>query len=326
MPLKFKSFNSEGGAIPFIILLASLGLLAFLVISNIFNFKDTLFNSLYPKPSSRASLILTPDNYGFNAGGVEESDPQYLNAISLARDANIGWIRASGNGCDWGAVQSADGKPYNWTKCDSTINNIVNVYGRSFLHNVFYSVNWCSASPPVGTLNVMGQVIGQADLVKAEPCDYQKYYDYTFAFISRYGSVEHPEKAYTKTNGYAKGWIKYFEMGNEPDGSGAMLYYTYGQTAPAYTGTPPADLQQKMSEHYGHIVQQTYQAVKAADPSIQVVLGGLIQGSKPAPDFLNNILGNAPYTTPYSIKGYFDIMNYHCYCNLSGADSKFDQV
>ena len=54
MPKYLKEAGSIG-AIPILILLASVGLLSFLLISNTFNFKDTLFDRLFPKPSSEAA-------------------------------------------------------------------------------------------------------------------------------------------------------------------------------------------------------------------------------------------------------------------------------
>jgi len=48
-------FNQRG-VVPMLILFAALGLLAFLLISNTFDFKDNLFSRLFPKPSSQAVL------------------------------------------------------------------------------------------------------------------------------------------------------------------------------------------------------------------------------------------------------------------------------
>src|SRR6266545_2078651 len=75
MPNKFLSkgqpasgWNSqdEAGVIPILILLAAVGLISFLLVSNTFNFKDILFATLFPKPSSHAQEAqndLIPDQY-----------------------------------------------------------------------------------------------------------------------------------------------------------------------------------------------------------------------------------------------------------------------
>ena len=62
MPKKFLSKgqpalgrNSQGGALPILILLAAVGMLGFLLISNTASFRDQLFARLFPKPTSQAS-------------------------------------------------------------------------------------------------------------------------------------------------------------------------------------------------------------------------------------------------------------------------------
>ena len=53
MPNSFK--NSSGlGAVPIVVLVAAVGLLLFLLITNTFDFKDILFSRLFPKPPSSA--------------------------------------------------------------------------------------------------------------------------------------------------------------------------------------------------------------------------------------------------------------------------------
>ena len=69
MPKYLKGENSSIGAVPILILLASVGLLGFLLISNTFNFRDDLFSLLYPKPSSKAleadqTFIMIDSNTG----------------------------------------------------------------------------------------------------------------------------------------------------------------------------------------------------------------------------------------------------------------------
>lgn len=53
MPKYLKERGSIG-AVPILILLAAVGLLGFLLISNTADFRDTLFNRLFPKPPSEA--------------------------------------------------------------------------------------------------------------------------------------------------------------------------------------------------------------------------------------------------------------------------------
>ncbi|MBI3486529.1 S8 family serine peptidase [Candidatus Daviesbacteria bacterium] len=55
-----KKLNSEGGVVPLLLLFAAIGLISFLLISDTFNFRDKLFSSLFPKPSSFAQTKVSP--------------------------------------------------------------------------------------------------------------------------------------------------------------------------------------------------------------------------------------------------------------------------
>src|SRR3990167_11101957 len=55
-----SGWNSQGGALPILILLAALGILGFLLISNTASFRDQLFNQLFPKPASEAAKPEAP--------------------------------------------------------------------------------------------------------------------------------------------------------------------------------------------------------------------------------------------------------------------------
>ncbi|MBI3486466.1 hypothetical protein HY025_06040 [Candidatus Daviesbacteria bacterium] len=309
-----------------------------------------VYLSLHPTfflPKATQPNLAESTKYGVNAGGVAQSDPKLNEALSLASSAGIGWIRTGG--CSWGDVLSKDpglSSPtptspwpadiYHFSGCDSFINNIVNNNHLSLLTNFFYSTPWCTASPKEGELNILtNKPIEGAEVVKAEPCDYNKFYDFVYKLVARYGSTAHPELG----SDYGKGWIKYFEIGNEPDGSSGMLYYTFG--SPSAT-VAPSDTERKVniSSHYAHIVQVAHDAIKAADPSSQVVLGGLIQtviggsdqqSTHPDDNLLDQILNNppynsAPYDNPYPAANNFDIMNFHCYCPTSTASTKLTQI
>lgn len=52
-----KILNDQKGTIHLLLLMAAVGLIAFLLISSTFGFKDRLFNTLFPKPSSHAADV-----------------------------------------------------------------------------------------------------------------------------------------------------------------------------------------------------------------------------------------------------------------------------
>lgn len=57
MPNKPSFSSNQRGSVPILLLLAALGLLVFILISNTASFKDKLFNALFPKPPSHAVSI-----------------------------------------------------------------------------------------------------------------------------------------------------------------------------------------------------------------------------------------------------------------------------
>ena len=104
--------TSQGGALPILILLAALGILGFLLISNTASFRDQLFNQLFPKPASQAAtlrgeagdlwadIVLGHDNFGegvpgeivpykvFNPGGTLVDRSVNPNRVYLYDGAN----------------------------------------------------------------------------------------------------------------------------------------------------------------------------------------------------------------------------------------------
>ena len=85
MPNSLK--NSSGlGAVPIVVLVAAVGLLLFLLITNTFDFKNFLFNRLFPKPpSSAAQPESVPDEilFKFKPGASEEAKNNIKNQHAL---------------------------------------------------------------------------------------------------------------------------------------------------------------------------------------------------------------------------------------------------
>ena len=93
-----KKFNSQGGALPILILLAALGFLGFLLISNTFDFRDALFNRLFPKPPSEASQkkesVPGEIVVKFKPAASEKIKQEILNSNGLTQKDNIPEIGA----------------------------------------------------------------------------------------------------------------------------------------------------------------------------------------------------------------------------------------
>lgn len=296
----------QKGAIPLLILIAGLGLVVFLIISATFSFKNQSFQQLYPKPSSRAALY-GPDNYGVNTG-IALSEPAMPDVMAKAHAANIGWIRLL---CDWTTVEPNDPgvtfgsypptptgpESYRFEKtCDVNLTNIKNNSLQPLL-GFYYASGWC---------NTGGTTVALQE--HSAPCDYNKFYDFVYHLVTRYGFSEHPEYNLTKTNGYAQGLVKYWEVGNEPDADGLL--------APGGTAI-------EISNNYAHILQVAHDAIKAADPTAQILIGGLVIQSKADPTFFQDLLANTTYP---NTKNNFDIANYHTYGIKTEAQSKMNEV
>ncbi len=110
------------------------------------------------------------------------------------------------------------------------------------------------------------------------PLSTQYYADFVYAAVMRY-----------------KGQIHYWEMWNEPD----LSAHTWKD----------ADTTKSLQSYVNYILKPGYEAAKQADPTVQVVLGGLGSDVDMGKIYA---AGGGPY---------FDIGNFHAYYEASSADS-----
>lgn len=78
----FQKAKNQTGAVPLLVILVAIGLIAIFLISNTFSFKDNLFNSLFPKPPSDAKETIK--------GAAKDKTIKILslkNEYNLANDA-----------------------------------------------------------------------------------------------------------------------------------------------------------------------------------------------------------------------------------------------
>src|SRR5581483_10038187 len=140
---------------------------------------------------------------------------------------------------------------WTWAACDSLISDTVSA-GLNPLMTFQYSVPWCTTAPdpglPVSTISYY------------PPCDYDQYEDFLKHLVSRYGP---------KANGYTDGGPGYgqnvvhsWEVGNEPDIKGSFIL-------------PPSMLESSAASVYAEFLYHAWHAIKSADPTAQVVFGGL---------------------------------------------------
>jgi hypothetical protein len=113
------------------------------------------------------------------------------------------------------------------------------------------------------------------------PCDREAYADFVQALVERYdgdGQDDMPDLKYP---------IRYWEVGNEPSVQLGPLVF--------FQGSP---------QDYLVLLEETYRAVKEADPQAQVVQGGMANVEDPSIDFWEPVLAAGG-------GDYFDIANVH---------------
>ncbi|MBI2021483.1 DUF1554 domain-containing protein [Candidatus Daviesbacteria bacterium] len=103
MSKKSQSINNQNGAVPLLLLIAFVGLIIFLIITNTFSFKDAIFRVLFPKPTSNAAMsdtirvFVTSNNYTGNLGGVAGADAKCQESAQAANLKGVwrAWISDS---------------------------------------------------------------------------------------------------------------------------------------------------------------------------------------------------------------------------------------
>lgn len=117
-----------------------------------------------------------------------------------------------------------------------------------------------------------------------------------------------------------KGWVKFWEIINEPDYDNAGNGWKKKGEAGNWwdNNPPPCDLPNMKApiHHYIRLLRIAYEVVKSVDPTAYVTTGGLGYTS-----FLDAILrntdnpANGAVTAQYPLKGgaYFDVLSYHSY-------------
>ncbi len=238
---------------------------------------------------------VTADSYGINSSGAV-GDQNETTAYALIGSAGLRWLR--GPGCSWNQAEPEEGT-WQTAVCDYQMSLALDA-GLQPVVSLGYASTWCTTAPR-GT--------SQANLVYYPPCDYQKFYDYVYRVVSRYGPNANGFGPDGKgdTRGYGQNVAHYYEIGNEPN-------------IPGYFHVPAgmADTPANAAAQYAQILYWTHQAVKAADPSAQLLIGGLATGGTGIrAGFFDKLLHDSRYPAAAN----FDIMNFHSYSDSAGFDA-----
>lgn len=189
-------------------------------------------------------------------------------AVQLMKEAGVQWQREE---IFWHEVQQRPDEPFNWTG-----------NGRGF-----YNYDYAIGAQVAAGINVLGLLDYNPAWFKGQNPELDEwiydYGDFVYAAVSRYGRE--------------RGWIKYWELWNEPN------LETSGYQSGLYS---PRD--------FVRLLQIGYAAAKAADPEAQIVMGGLVSiwSEPPSPhnyDYLTylDLIGNM------GAWNYVDIIAIHPY-------------
>jgi len=216
--------------------------------------------------------------------------------LTRAEDLGVGWVRL--HRVSWRAIQPIESGPYDWSKLSSLENELraLRQAGITPIVIIQHSPRWATINGPVET---------DCGAIRTDKFDAFK--DFMVALVNRY---KQPEFG-----------VHYWELGNEPDVDPTLvppdyLFGCWGDADDPYYG----------GQHYGEMLKVVTPAIKDADPSARVLIGGLLLAS-PNSDpvhgkpewFLKGILeaGEPPYD-------YFDIVPYHAYPSYTGQDADYD--
>lgn len=204
--------------------------------------------------------------------------------ISLAVEAGNYWVRTSH--FNWNQIEATPGV-YNWSSVDEASINNIHYSGMKIIAVVKKVPGW--AQHPRGST--------------CGPIDTSAFDDFA-AFL-------------TATVNRYKGSIKYWELGNEPDIDpsimipGVDIYGCWGDESDPYYG----------GRYYADMLKVAYPAIKAADPSAQVLIGGLLLDCDPTNPPPGKTCLPSKFFEGILVGGganYFDIVSFHGYPGYYG--------
>jgi len=227
--------------------------------------------------------------------GVEVHSFTDPDIVQLAIDARVSWVRIPA--FDWSIIEP-----------NAPVGSV-------------HSYDWDQV-PESSLLNISSNHMYPIATVKMTPYWAQKYKGTYCGPIAEENFVDFALFMQVAVSEYSKPPynIHYWELGNEPDVARDFVPADYpfgcwGETDDPFYG----------GRYYAEMLKVVYPAIKAADPSAQVLIGGLLLDcdpndtdcSDPAPSkFFNGILENEG-------DKYFDIISFHSYPGYHSPDYPF---
>jgi hypothetical protein len=218
--------------------------------------------------------------------GVEAWTLSTTKAIPMAAQGNFYWMRNFA--FDWDLIEATPGV-YDWSSVNETGLAAAAANGLSVVATVKYTPSWAR----------------KFSLYKCGPIK-QDAFDEFESFL---------QELVQRYSGYPY-YLKYIQFGNEPDvdpnvAPADQIYGCWGDDQDYYYG----------GGYYAKMLQVAYPAIKAVDPTVQVVIGGLLLSKDPnspgllEPDrrpgrFFEGILRNNGANNGAN---FFDIVAFHGY-------------
>lgn len=213
------------------------------------------------------------------------------------------WVRPHLGPFLWESMQSAAGENYDFDTTDEMVERYQES-GIGLLITLWPYAEWDLenrsdyADCAVSTQDEFLADIRDKDnmylpLHRCNPYDWDAYSSWVSAVVERYdgdGKSDMPGLLYP---------IKHWEAMNEPDLSweGSEVIDTR------------LDFYQEGPEEYAELLKRTYEAIKAADQSAQVLIAGAAGGNESFLEFYRQVF------SVDGIENYFDIANVHCISN-----------
>src|SRR3990170_7815710 len=210
--------------------------------------------------------------------------------MNFMKEADVYWVRV--NAINWNEIEPIQTDPptYKWDKVNDLYLSSAGQNGMQTIAPIRYAPVWAQKIP--------GYACGP---ISTEALD--EFAQFLQALVQRY--------SYPPYN------IKYWELGNEPDIDYRLAdqnsgFGCWGDENDEYYG----------GGYYAEMLKVAYPAIKAVDPTAQVLMGGLLldcdpthppegKDCKPA-KFLEGILRNGG-------GNFFDIANFHGYSPYSSS-------
>lgn len=232
--------------------------------------------------------------------GIEMARVAPERGLADATSLGLTWVRR--NGLIWRDIEPVEGGAFNWQAPS------MRGLEEEMMHASANNLNLVL----VVVANPSWATGGQADCAPIMPQYYARFARFMAAAVERYSKPPFN--------------VKYWEIGNEPD------TYRFGTDSQYGCWGPPPPNENNKDEfyggrEYGNMLKVVYPAMKAANPTVQVLNGGLLLDHPYTP--AEGISGPARFIEGVFATGAgasFDILAFHTYAQYEGPASTPDGI